>query len=82
MHYTYERSRAQRLTAEALIRRAFGERPGALDAEFLSARRDAALGFSGLPYAAPVCRALLNVPAVAAFLDGFSGSQLDRKSVV
>ena len=72
MRYTYETARTQRRSAEALIDEVFGDRAtggapegnGApcLDAEFLSADRRAAMGFYGLPYAAPVCRELMNDP--------------------
>lgn len=76
MYFQTEQARGQRLTARQLIARTFGPRQGALDAEFFSARRDSALGFAGLPYEAPVCAYVMNRPAAADYLSGFSGSQL------
>ena len=77
MYFTTEQARTQSLTAPDLIARQFGKQiHGALDAEFFSARRDSALGFTGLPYEAPICACLLNEPVVSAYLDRASGSQL------
>lgn len=76
MHFTAEQARTQTVTAEELIRSAFSDISGALDAEFFSAGRAAAFGVSGLPYPAPVCAHLMNTPAVADYLSGFAGSQL------
>lgn len=78
MYFANEQARKQSKTADALIRQAFGEQPGSLDAEFFTAKRDRALGFSGLPFPMPVCNHLLNHPTVAAFLDCAAGSQLFR----
>ena len=77
MHFTTEQARTQSLTARELVSQNF--KPllhGALDAEFFSAQRDSALGFTGLPFQAPVCAYLMNEPIVAAYLDRASGSQL------
>lgn len=78
MYFTNEQARTQRVTAAQRIRDAFGSDAGrgVLDAEFFSASRTHALGFAGLPFEAPICAYLLNQPQVAAYLDGFSGSQL------
>ncbi|MCD8384948.1 MAG: glycosyl transferase [Clostridiales bacterium] len=78
MYYTNEQARTQRMTATALITETFPEQAGrgALNAEFLAADRQAAVGVSGLPYEAPVCAYLLNQPDVADYLGRFEGSQL------
>lgn len=78
MYYTNEQARTQTLTAAELLSRCFPEQAalGALDGEFFSARRQAALGFGGLPFEAPVCAYLLNDETVAGYLARFSGSQL------
>ncbi len=76
MVFTAEQARTQTVTAEGLIRKTFPRISGALDAEFFAADRVSALGISGLPYHAPVCAYLMNTPAVAEYLSGFSGSQL------
>lgn len=78
MHFTNEQARKQSKTADALIRQTFGEQAGALDAEFFTAKRDRALGLSGLPFPMPVCAHLMNHPTVAAFLDSAPGSRLFR----
>lgn len=80
MNFQREQARTQTLTARQVIEKTFAEHIGgaALDAEFLSADRSAALGFLGLPYEAPVCAYLLNRPAAAAYIAGFSGSQAFR----
>ena len=76
MHFSTEYARTQAVTARERITEAFGRQEGALDAEFFSGDRKAALGFAGLPYEAPLCARLMNRPAVAAYLARFSGSQL------
>ena len=80
MMFSREQARTQSVTAQALIRRTFSVNGGesALDAVFLSAGREAALGFWGLPYRAPICAYLLNVPAVAAYIERFPENQLFR----
>ena len=77
MFFQAEQARTQTLTAGEVIARRFAARIGgkALDAEFLRADRSAALGFLGLPYEAPVCAYLMNAPAVAVYIAGFSGDQ-------
>ncbi|MCD7857610.1 MAG: glycosyl transferase, partial [Clostridiales bacterium] len=73
-----EQARTQRLTAADLITAVFPEQAGqgALDAEFLAADRQSAVGVSGLPFEAPICAYLLNQPDIAAYLGRFAGSQL------
>ena len=76
MHLYTEYARTQTVTARERITQTFGKQEGALDAEFFSGSRKAALGFGGLPYEAPLCARLMNRPAVASYLARFSGSQL------
>ena len=76
MHFPTEYARTQTVTARERITKTFGKQEGALDAEFFSGDRKAALGFAGLPYEAPLCARLMNRPVVAAYLARFSGSQL------
>jgi len=78
MNHSVEQARTQSLTAGEMISRAFDLQKDerAADAVFLSAARQSALGFSGLPYDVPVCARLLNRPPVAAYLKRFPGSQL------
>ena len=76
MHFSTEYARTQTVTARERITEAFGQQPGGLDAEFFSGHRKAALGFAGLPYEAPLCARLMNRPATASYLAGFSGNQL------
>ena len=76
MNFTTECARAQTVTARERILEAFGQQEGALDAEFFSGSRRDALGFAGLPFEAPLCARIMNRPAAAAYLTGFSGSQL------
>ncbi len=78
MHFSVEQARTQHLTERELISKKFASEIGknVVDAVFFSAKRDRVLGFAGLPYEAPVCAHLLNCPAVAAWLEGFSGSLL------
>lgn len=76
MHFSTEYARTQTATAYERITEAFGTQEGVLDAAFFSGGRKAALGFGGLPFAAPLCARLMNRPAVAAYLARFSGSQL------
>lgn len=76
MHLSTEYARTQTVTARERIVRTFGRQEGALDAEFLSGSRKAALGFAGLPFEAPLCARIMNRPAAAAYLAGFPGSQL------
>lgn len=78
MYYTYERARTQTLTAADRIGQRFPAQStlGALDAEFCAADRAAALGFAGLPFAAPICAHLMNCPEVAEFLARQTGSAL------
>ena len=77
MFFQAEQARTQTLTAGEAIARRFAARIGAkaLDAEFLRADRSAALGFLGLPFEAPICAYLMNAPATAAYIAGFSGDQ-------
>ena len=76
MYYTYERARTQTLTAADRIGQRFPAQSalGALDAEFCAADRAAALGFAGLPFAAPICAHLMNCPEVAEFLARQTGA--------
>lgn len=76
--FSVEQARTQQATARELIFEKFASKIGenVVDAVFLSARRDRALGFSGLPYEAPVCAHLLNRPNVASWIERFPGSQL------
>lgn len=76
MYFSTECARTQTVTARDRITEAFGRQEGALDAEFLSGSREAALGFAGLPFEAPLCARLMNRPAAGAYLAGFPGSQL------
>ncbi len=76
MHFSTEYARTQTVTARERITEAFGQQPGGLDAEFFSGHRKAALGFADLPYEAPLCARLMNRPATASYLAGFSGNQL------
>lgn len=76
MHFPTEYARTQTVTARERITKTFGKQESALDAEFFSGDRKAALGFAGLPYEAPLCARLMNRPVVAAYLARFSGSQL------
>lgn len=73
-----EQARTQQATAGELIFEKFASKIGknVVDAVFLSAHRDRALGFAGLPYEAPVCAHLLNRPNVASWIERFLGSQL------
>lgn len=77
MVFQREQARTQTLTAHEVIAGRFADRlgRGAWDAAFLAADRTAALGFLGLPYAAPVCAYLMNRPAVAAYIAKFPGDQ-------
>ena len=77
MVFQKEQARTQTLTAKELVAKLFAEegKDGALDGEFLSADRSAALGFLGLPFEAPICAYLMNRPATAAYIAGFPGSQ-------
>lgn len=78
MHYTNEQARTQTLTACQLVRQSFPDRclEGELDGAFFSSARDRALGFGGLPFEAPICAHLLNVPQAADYLSRRPGSQL------
>ena len=76
MHFSTEQARTQTITACERIIQTFGRQEGALDAEFFSGSRKDALGFAGLPFAAPLCAHLMNRPAAASYLAGFPGSQL------
>ena len=76
MHFSTEYARTQTITACERITETFGQQEGALDAEFFSGSRKAALGFAGLPFEAPLCARLMNRPNVAAYFARFSGSQL------
>lgn len=78
MNFTAEQARTQSVTAGELIRLRFPEQSGrgALDAEFLDGGRKTAVGFSGLPYEAPVCGYLMNQKEVADYLAGFAGNQI------
>ena len=80
MYFSREQARRQTVSATDLIRRAFGAAIGVekLDAEFLSARRDRALGFAGLPYAAPICGHLLGNRKIDHFLENKRGNILFR----
>ncbi len=78
MHFSVEQARTQCLTAKELILRQFGldGKRTVVDSVFLSAKRNRALGFAGLPYEAPVCAHLLNCLEVANYIERFRGSQL------
>lgn len=78
MHFQTEQARTQTITPESLVCRAFPEQTedGLQDAQFLDARRTAALGFIGLPWPAPICAYLLSQRSAAAYLRRFSGTQL------
>lgn len=78
MYYTNEQARTQTISAPLLIYSAFGGQIGnlVLDAEFVSASRDRALGFVGLPYKAPICGYLLSSAPVAAIMEDTPGSVL------
>ena len=78
MHYDIQTARRQRVSATEMIRRFFEEQTVNLpvDAEFLSADRQKALGFVGLPFEAPICAHLLANPIVKAWLDQQYGSLL------
>lgn len=73
--FSVEQARTQQATARELIFEKFASKIGK-NVVFLSARRDRALGFAGLPYEAPVCAHLLNRPNVASWVERFPGSQL------
>lgn len=78
MYYTNEQARTQTISAPLLIYSTFGNQIGnrILDAEFVSASRDRALGFAGLPYKAPICGYLLASAQVAAIMESTQGSAL------
>lgn len=78
MQFVSERAREQVRPAADFIRQLFGEKACAptLDAAYLDARRTRAVGFVGLPYAAPICQHLLGERDVAAFIMARSGSLL------
>ena len=78
MYYTNEQARTQSISAPELIRKAFGRQVGdaVLDAEFFSADWERALGFTGLPYPAPICAYLLSDDTVCSALEPLSGSVL------
>ncbi len=78
MQFVSERARQQVCPAADFIRQLFGEKACAptLDAAYLDARRTRAVGFVGLPYAAPICQHLLGERDVAAFIMARSGSLL------
>ena len=78
MHYSIEQARTQSVTARQKIRQIFPEKVHgrSYDAEFFAADRARALGFTGLPYYAPICAYLLSEHTIAAFLDTVPGSVL------
>ncbi len=79
MNFSSERAREQVMPAAQFIRGLFGEKvalPQILDATYLDAARTRALGFTGLPYEAPICQHLMAEPAVAAFVEGLGASAL------
>lgn len=78
MYYSNEQARTQTVTAAGQIAQCFPRQAalGALDGAFFSASRQAALGFGGLPFEAPVCAYLLSDRTVADYLARFSSSQL------
>ena len=78
MNFKMEQARTQSVTARERIVRSFLQAAGvgSLDAEFLDGSREAALGFVGLPFEAPICGYLLNQEVIASYLKGFSGDQL------
>lgn len=85
MYFTNEQARTQSISASERITKVFGETAaqGILDAEFFSAARDRALGFSGLPFPAPISTYLLSDHIVSSYLETVQGSVLislaDRK---
>ncbi len=78
MHYQNEQARTQQLNAAEMIQDAFGHKVNGrpIDADFLRADREYALGVVGLPYVAPVCEHLLAVPVISDYLEQFTGHQL------
>ena len=75
-HFDVEQARTQTLTADSLIRREFGEVDDHLNAVFIKGNRSYAMGFSGLPFPAPVCSHLLNDRDLYGFFKGIKGSFL------
>ncbi len=75
-HFDVEQARTQTLTADSLIRREFSPVDDYLDAVFTTGSRTAAMGFSGLPFQAPVCMHLLNDGKLYGYLNRIEGSFL------
>jgi Cellobiose phosphorylase len=78
MFYQDEQARTQRINACSKIRKEFKRLGdlGIVDAVYRTASRQDAVGFSDLPYEAPICTYLLNQKDVAAFLEKQTGSIL------
>ena len=78
MNFCTERAREQVRPAADFVRGLFGEKAAdpTLDAAYLDAARTRALGFVGLPYAAPVCQHLMADHVFAAFVGGLGASAL------
>ncbi len=78
MQFSTERAREQVKPAGEYICELFGAKAAVptLDAIYLDARRTLALGFMGLPYAAPICQHLMAEREFAAFVDTLDTSVL------
>ncbi len=78
MRFCTERAREQAKPAADFVRELFGEKAAdpALDAAYLDAARTRAIGFVGLPYAAPICQHLMADRDFAAFAGGLGASAL------